>query len=88
MSDGEHLSADSWEEMYKLIVEKMPKNCISCRWGNNGKIDENASKFIFCTHPNVVCMVDLTFMQGCGKFEKEDSDENLELGLETLGGGY
>jgi len=86
MSDGEHLSADSWEEMYKLIVEKMPKNCISCKWGNNGKIDDKASKFIFCTHPNVVCMVDLTFMQGCGKFEKED-DVELDLG-ETLGGGY
>lgn len=86
MSDGEHLSADSWEEMYHLIVGKMPKNCITCKWGNNGKIDEKASKFIFCTHREVVAMVDLTFMQGCARFE--NSDEKLELDIETLGGGY
>ena len=74
MSDGEHLQADSWEEMYKLIVDRMPKNCISCHWGNNGKIDESVGRFIFCTHPNVVCMVDLTMMQGCARFETKECD--------------
>lgn len=72
---GEYVSADTWEEMYHLIVEKMPKNCITCKWGNRGKIDEKASKFIFCTHPNVVAMVDLNFMQGCARFEDVDQGE-------------
>lgn len=72
---GEHLQADSWEEMYKLIVEKMPKNCITCKWGNNGKINEKVGRFIFCTHMEVVDMIDLTFLQGCARFEKE---ENIE----------
>ena len=86
MSDGEHLQADSWEEMYQLIVDRMPKNCISCKWGNNGKIDGNVGRFIFCTHPNVVCMVDLTMMQGCARFET--GDEKLELDIDVLGGDY
>ena len=71
---GEMLSADTWEEMYHLIVEKMPKNCISCKWGNNGKIDEKASQFIFCTHLDVISMVDLNFMQGCARFESGDDE--------------
>ena len=71
---GEMLSADTWEEMYKLIVKKMPKNCITCKWGNNGKIDEKASQFIFCTHLDVISMVDLNFMQGCARFESGDGE--------------
>lgn len=73
MANGELLQADTWEEMWQLICDKMPKNCISCKWGSDGKM-EKASRFIFCTHMEIVDMIDLMMVQGCARFESGDNE--------------
>lgn len=71
--NGEVLHADNWQDMWKLICEKMPKNCIVCKHGENGNMDK-AGRFIFCTHMEVIDMVDLFMLQGCARFEGGDGE--------------
>ena len=58
--------ADNWEEMWNIILEQLPQNCINCKHGEQGKTT-NANRFIFCTKH--ITMVDLTLGQSCNQWE-------------------
>lgn len=64
---GEYVTVNNWEELHKVILEKMEKNCLNCKHGGAG---EKAGRFVFCT--DSIVMIDLTMGQCCPDWEGDE----------------
>lgn len=64
---AECVTISSWEELHEIIIEKMPQNCLNCKYGGNSG---EASRFIFCTQS--IVMIDLTMGQCCPDWESDE----------------
>ena len=65
---GEYIKVNSIKELHEIIMEKIPHNCLNCKYGRGS--GKKVSRFVFCSKS--IVMIDLTMGQSCSDWNDSD----------------